>query len=81
MHTLYIYNLQLNQHSAFGGWGDREAGPVWGNAAVDIDPGMLTKFVTYGIDPGSVTFLHNGVKIQVSLFLYHKHLWLKVLYC
>ncbi|CAG5115916.1 unnamed protein product, partial [Candidula unifasciata] len=66
MNTLYIYNLHLNKHRAVGGWGERDVGSVWGNTPVDLDPDVLSKFLNYGIDPATITFLHNGVKIQVE---------------
>ena len=32
----------------------------------DIDPNTQAKFMQYGIDPVSITFLHNRKRIQVS---------------
>ncbi|GFS24226.1 exonuclease mut-7 [Elysia marginata] len=55
--------IALQQQSMAG----HQAGIRPGGASLgDIDPNTQAKYMQYGIDPVSITFLHNRVRIQVE---------------
>ncbi|CAL1536700.1 unnamed protein product [Lymnaea stagnalis] len=59
MEKLYMYK---SQQSRFAAGGQRDPNV----SLYDVDQGTSSTFSQYGIDPASIAFLHNGVKIQVE---------------
>ncbi|GFO49630.1 exonuclease mut-7 homolog isoform x1 [Plakobranchus ocellatus] len=60
LETLSMFALQ--QQPAFG----RGRGGISSATIYDVDQSTRAKFLQYGIDPASITFLHNHVRIQVE---------------
>ncbi|RUS74111.1 hypothetical protein EGW08_018118, partial [Elysia chlorotica] len=60
LETLSVFALQ--QQSMAGQY----AGVRHDGSACDVDPDTQAKFRQYGIDPVSISFLHNRVRIQVE---------------
>ena len=57
MESLFIYNLQRQQPAVMG----------WSPSLYEVDQGTRSRFLRHNIDPATITFLHNGVHIQVSV--------------
>ncbi|XP_035829392.1 exonuclease mut-7 homolog [Aplysia californica] len=59
MESLYIYNLQKQQHWLL-------AGASGGVSLYELDQDTRSRFLEHGIDAATISFLHNRVRIQVE---------------